>query len=125
MFSEEFIQDYENYGKDSTACKHAMEQLKKSIEFEKSRKLTRELETSRKELVERIREQEAKITAIKFIIGTEDNLSVSTRKELISILDKLEKTTEKDKKKLDDLIKTMKKEHYDDHRLSELISFFF
>lgn len=125
MFSKEFIEDYEQYGKDSKMCKHAFEQLKKSIEMEKSKKNAIDYEKQRKELKATIEREKAEIYAIALLIESEhETLSVETVAELSKLSDKIREDLEAHKQKLAKLMETKKVNRIDEPLLGELISFF-
>ena len=125
MFSKEFIEDYEQYGKDSKICKHAFEQLKKSIEIEKSKKNAIDYERQRKELKGIIEREKAEIYAIALLLDHErETLSVDAVAELSKLSDKIREDLEARKQKLSKLMETKKVDRIDEPLFGELISFF-
>ena len=131
MFSSEFLKDYETYGKNSQACKHAYEQLKRSVDFEKARKKAQEDERMRKQHIETIERLDAEIAAIKLLLSFEENtLSKSTKTELSEFLSKSEAEREVLKQKVLKLKKDRQQSDVDREErlhqatLGEILSFF-
>lgn len=111
MFSDEFIKDFEAYGKDSEVCKRAFEQLKRTIEQEKSKKKFEDLEKARKETDEKIATYEAEASAIEYILRHEEKcLSQSTKNELSILKNKIEEDVVMLKNKMKAMKKDFKKE---------------
>ena len=126
MFSEEFMKDFEAYGKDSAMCKHALEQLRKSVEIEKSRKKIHDIEKIRKELIDKIHQHEKHLSAIHVLLTMDEkNLSKSTRSELASFAKVLEADKDICKQKLLSLKEEKKPEYLHDATLADFISLFF
>lgn len=126
MFSEDFIKDFEAYGKDSAMCKHALEQLRKSVELEKSRKKIRDVEKMRKELIEKIHQHEKYQAAVQVLLSMDEkNLSKATRGELASFAKVLEADKDICKQKLLSIKEEKRPEQHPDASFVDFISLFF
>lgn len=109
MFTDEFVKDFEDYGKDSEACKRAFEQLKRTIEHEKTKKKVEDFTKSRKSMEDSITLYESEISAIEYILKHEDKcLSEATKKELTELKDKISADTKNIKNKLKAMVKESK-----------------
>lgn len=111
MFSEDFIKDFETYGKDSEMCRIAYEQLRKVMEQEKARKQVEDVRKQRVELIKKIEEVESELSAIAYIIERDGaNLDEATIKGLQDLATKLEVDRDIAKTKITKLREQQKKE---------------
>lgn len=116
MFSEDFIKDFETYGKDSEMCRMAYEQLKKVMEQEKLRQRVEDIRKQRAELIKRIEEIDTELSAITYIIEHDGaTLDEATIKSLQDLSTKLEVDKDVAKTKFTQLKEQRKKEQQSKH----------
>lgn len=101
MFSKEFFEDFEKYGKGSESCKTALEQLFKALENEKG-KVCRDLEQEQTQL---IKQKEETLKSVECLDNT-----IKTYKQIMSekTFNELSKLSTSEHKWLEDTDKYIK-----------------